>query len=340
MGYTISSAELRAICTAAHQAGINPRSALRAAGIDPKLPSFRESQIQFSAVDKLLNSLAATSKSDSFGLQAAEAWRVSDLRSLGLLLQHLPTLRDVLTATAAHGLRFQTAFIEQFREAGDTFHIRIEARAQPAGRHVVEYHLGTIFRMMQSVMGGRWRPLSVHTRFPKFEDRGAERRLFGDRMRFDSPFTGMIGDRLDLDRALRQREPEFERQALRLLEQQPRLDLGDVVQQVRDQILFLMPQNAATLPMIATAMSTTERSLQRRLSSHGVEFTELLNSVRRDIAVTSLANRNISISQITDRLGYSDVSTFGRWFKAQFHVAPAHWRDLRSGHPVAGETAL
>ena len=182
MAYTVSSAELRAICVAAQQAGINPRSALRAAGIDSKLLSFRDGQVLFSAVDKLFNGLAATSNSDSFGLRAAEAWRVSDLRSLGLLLQHLPTLRDVLTATTAHGLRFQTSFIEQFRETGDTFHVQIDARAQSAGRHAVEYHLGTTFHMMQSVMGARWRPASVHTTFPRFEDRGAERRLFGDRM--------------------------------------------------------------------------------------------------------------------------------------------------------------
>jgi AraC-like DNA-binding protein len=338
MIYSISSAELRAICEAAQQYGINPRSALRAAGVDTSLLLFQDGQVLFSVADTLLNNLAVVSNSDSFGLRAAEVWRVSDLRSLGLLLQHLPTLRDVLSATATHGIRFQTSYTEQLREAGDTFQIQIEVRAQPAGRQAVEYRLGTLFRMMQSVMGDQWRPLSVHTAFPRFEDRAAERRLFGDRMRFESAFTGMIGDSRDLDRPLRQREPEFERQALRLLEQHPRLDDGDVVQQVKDQILFRVQQNSATLPKIATAMSTTQRSLQRRLSSNGVEFTELLNSVRRDIAVKSLANRNISMSQITDRLGYSDVSTFGRWFKTQFHVAPAHWRDLRSVHPLGGET--
>ena len=335
MDYTVSSAKLRAICESAQRAGINPLPSLRAAGIDPKLILLRDGQVLFSAVDKLLEALAKTSNIDSFGLRAAEAWRVSDLGSLGLLLLHLPTLRDVLTAVAAHGFRFQTSFIEQFREAGDTFHVQIEARAQPAGRHAVEFHLGTILRMMQSVMGDRWLPISVHTGFPRFEDRAAAQRLFGDRMQFDSAFTGMIGDRRDLDRALRPYEPEFERQALRLLAQQQPLDQADVVQQVKDQIHFLMSQNAATLPIVATAMSMTERSLQRRLSSRGVEFTELLNGVRREVAVRSLANRNVSISQITDRLGYSNVSTFGRWFKTQFQVAPAHWR---ARHPLCVES--
>jgi len=338
MAYTVSSAGLRAICEVAQHAGVNTRSALRTADIDPKLLSFRDGQVSFSAVDQLLNNLAEALSSDSFGLRAAEAWRVSDLRSLGLLLQHLPTLRDVLTATTTHGLRFQTSFIGELREEGDTFVVQIEARAPTEGRHVIEYHLGTMIRMMQSVMGHRWRPISVHTGFPMFEDRAAERRLFGDRMHFDSAFTGMVGDARDLDRPLRHPEPEFERQALRLLEQQPPLDEGDVVQQVKDQILLLMPRGAATLPMIAKAMSMTERSLQRRLSSRGFEFTELLNAVRRDIAVKSLANRNIPISQITARLGYSDASTFGRWFKTQFQIAPAHWRDRRPNPSLGSGT--
>jgi AraC-like DNA-binding protein len=316
---------------------MDPRAALRSAGIDIKLLSFNDGQVSFSAVDTLLNQLAVTLKSDGFGLRAAEAWRVSDLRSLGLLLQHLPTLRDVLTATAVHGLRFQTAFTGQFSEAGEHFRVQIEARPAAEGRHVVEYFLGTMIRTTQSVMGDRWLPVSVHTGYPQFEDRAAERRLFGDRMRFNSAFTGMIGDRRDLDLPLRHHEPEFERQVLLLLEQHPPLDGGDVVQQVKDQIRFLMAQNAATLPLIASAMSTTERSLQRRLSSNGADFTELLNGVRRDVAVKSLTNRNISISQITASLGYSDASTFGRWFKSQFHVAPAHWRDQRSGLPLGAE---
>lgn len=100
-----------------------------------------------------------------------------------------------------------------------------------------------------------------------------------------------------------------------------------------------MPQNAATLPKIARAMAMTERSLQRRLSANGVEFSEVLNSVRRDMAVRSLANKNIPISQITGELGYSDASTFGRWFKSQFRISPAHWRELSCAPPESHDPA-
>jgi AraC-like DNA-binding protein len=330
MAYSVSSAGLRAIGEAARQFGIDPHAASLAAGIDPRLSTRQDRQVPFAAVDRLVENLAKAGHCDSFGLCAAEAWRVSDLHSLGLLLQQLPTLRDVLTATVAHRFRVQNAFSAQFSETGDTFLIRIEALAPTSGRQSVEYFLGKMFRIMQSVMGDRWRPISVHTTFPRHENRVPERRLFGDRMQFDSPFVGIVGDQHDLDLILRQYEPEFARQALRLLEQHPPLDGWDVVQQVKEQIHFFMPQNAATLPKVAQAMCMTERSLQRRLSASGVEFSELLNSVRRDMAVRSLANRNIPISQITGQLGYSDASTFGRWFKSQFRVTPAHWRELCS----------
>lgn len=337
MAYSVGAAGLRAIGEAARQFGIDPHLAFQAAGLDPRLLMRQEGQAPFAAVDRLVEDLAKAGRCDSFGLCAAEAWRVSDLHSLGLLLQQLPTLRDVLTATVAHRVRVQNSFSAQFRETGDTFLFRVEALAPTAGRQSVEYFLGTIFRIMQSVMGDRWRPIGVHSTFPRYENREAERRLFGDRMRFDSPFIGIIGDVRDLDLILRPHEPEFARQALRLLELHPPLEGWDVVQQVKDQILFLMPQNAATLPRVARAMCVTSRSLQRRLSANGVEFSELLNSLRRDMAVRSLANRNIPISQITGQLGYSDASTFGRWFKSQFHVTPAHWRELYAGSPAGDD---
>lgn len=333
MAYSVSSAGLRAIGEAARQFGIDPNVALRAAGIDPRQLTRRDGQIPYSAIERLMENLAVGARCDSFGLCAAEAWRVSDLRSLGLLLQQLPTLRDVLTATVAHRFRVQNTFSAQFREEGDTFIYQAQSHAPLRSRQVYEFFLGNNFRIMQSVMGEDWRPISVHTTFPKFQQREAEHRLFGDRMRFDSPFLGIVGDVRDLDRVLRQHEPEFARQALRLLEQQPALDGLDVVQQVKDQILFFMPQNAATLPRVARSLSMTERSLQRRLAASGVEFSELLNTVRREAAVRSLANKNIPISQITGQLGYADPSTFGRWFKSQFQVTPAHWRELRTGHP-------
>lgn len=333
MAYSVASAGLRAIGDAARQLGLYPHVAFQGAGIDPGLLMRQDGQAPFAAVDRLLENLAKAGHCDSFGLCAAEAWRVSDLHSLGLLLQQLPTLRDVLTATVAHHFRVQNSFSAHFQEADDTFLFRVEALTPTLGRQSVEYYLGNIFRIMQSVMGDRWRPVSVHTTFPRYENRDAERRLFGDRMQFDSPFIGIVGEQRDLDRIQRQHEPEFARQALRLLEQQPPLDGWDVVQQVKDQIHFLMPQNGATLPRVARALCMTERSLQRRLSANGVEFSELLNSIRRDTALRSLANKNIPISQITGQLGYSDASTFGRWFKSQFHVTPAHWREFNSGSP-------
>jgi AraC-like DNA-binding protein len=337
MAYSVSTAALRAIGEAARQFGLDLRGGFRATGIDPRLLARNDCQAPFAAVDRLAEYLASGSHCDSFGLCAAEAWRVSDLRSLGLLLQQLPTLRDVLTATVAHHFRVQNSFRVQFHETGDTFLFRVEALAPTSGRQSVEYFLGAVFRIMQSVMGDRWRPISVHTTYPRYESRDAERRLFGERVRFDSPFTGIIGEQRDLDLTLRQYEPEFARVALCLLEQHPPLDGDDVVRQVKDQIHFFMPQNAATLPKVAQAMCMTERSLQRRLSANGVEFSELLNRVRRDTAVRSLANKNIPISEITGQLGYSDASTFGRWFKSQFCDTPAHWRELCCAPPEGGE---
>lgn len=236
MAYSVSSAGLRAIGVAARQFGIDPHVAFRAIGIESRLLTRKDCQAPFAAVDRLMENLAADAHCDSFGLCVAEAWRVSDLRSLGLLLHQLPTLRDVLTATVAHRFRVQNAFSAQFRETGDTFLFRVEALAPTSGRQSVEGLLGNIFRITQSIMGDRWRPISVHTTFPRYENRDAERRLFGDRMQFDSPFVGIIGEQRDLDLIRRQYDPEFAREALRLLELHPPLDGSDVVQQVKDQI--------------------------------------------------------------------------------------------------------
>ena len=72
---------------------------------------------------------------------------------------------------------------------------------------------------------------------------------------------------------------------------------------------------------IARRLGVSQRSLARRLSSEGLTFSDVLDSLRTDLAERYLSEENLSISQIAWLLGYQEVSALTHAFK-HFETAP------------------
>jgi AraC-like DNA-binding protein len=66
--------------------------------------------------------------------------------------------------------------------------------------------------------------------------------------------------------------------------------------------------------------------LQRRLAEEGAEFSELLNSIRRLHATRYLTNPRVSVAEVAGLVGYSQETSFTRWFAGEFGVSPSVWR--------------
>lgn len=72
-------------------------------------------------------------------------------------------------------------------------------------------------------------------------------------------------------------------------------------------------------------------SLQRRLKEEKECFKQLIESIRRELAHTYLQEERLSISELSFRLGYTEVSTFSRGFTRWHGMSPRQWRDLQRG---------
>lgn len=77
---------------------------------------------------------------------------------------------------------------------------------------------------------------------------------------------------------------------------------------------------------IATQLAISERSLARKLKAEGTSYKMLYNHVQTERAKNFLRNESLSVSEISDRLGYSEPAVFTRAFTAQTDMAPLKWR--------------
>ena len=99
----------------------------------------------------------------------------------------------------------------------------------------------------------------------------------------------------------------------------------DIVARVRSE-LFQRPGYLQDIESIARQMGVSARTLRRRLEETGTSFTSLQQDVRFQQAREQLRNRQMSIAEIADMLGYSEAGNFTTAFKRWTGVAPAQFR--------------
>lgn len=117
----------------------------------------------------------------------------------------------------------------------------------------------------------------------------------------------------------------FEEQVNRLLiaRQEP------FVTTVERRLAALLSSGAFSQDAIARAMGMSGRSLQRRLQEHGVTYNGLLSRTRRTLAEGMLSNGRTAVYEVAFALGYDDVSSFHRAFRAWTGLTPKAWRAKR-----------
>jgi len=82
-----------------------------------------------------------------------------------------------------------------------------------------------------------------------------------------------------------------------------------------------------TLPELAKSMNVKPYTLQRRLADEGTSYLTIKNHLRRDLAIELLINTELTIEEISAKLGFSETSPFTRTFKQWTGVPPSAYRE-------------
>jgi len=70
----------------------------------------------------------------------------------------------------------------------------------------------------------------------------------------------------------------------------------------------------------------SKRTLARKLEDEGLNFTEILQQLRRDLAVRYLDDRKLHVSKIAWLLGFNEVGAFTHAFKRWTGKTPREMR--------------
>jgi len=98
------------------------------------------------------------------------------------------------------------------------------------------------------------------------------------------------------------------------------------IDRVESYIRGSLASGNCSIDRCADKIGISVRTLQARLSSEGVKFSELVENQRATLAKAHLSQRNLSLDEIADRLGYGEQTSFGRAFKRWTGMTPQQFR--------------
>jgi AraC-like DNA-binding protein len=100
---------------------------------------------------------------------------------------------------------------------------------------------------------------------------------------------------------------------------------------LRDKIrAALEAETVPTLKKIAVDLSTSPRTLQRRLANANASFQGELDTVREALAAAYLDDGQVPVAEVALRLGYSNRAAFERAFRRWRGITPGQYRRRKT----------
>jgi AraC-like DNA-binding protein len=100
--------------------------------------------------------------------------------------------------------------------------------------------------------------------------------------------------------------------------------MSQLCTKIENAISSLLPHGRVLLGDVARNLGMSERTLGRKLADEGLNFTQILQQVRRDLAVRY--DCRLQVSKIAWLLGFHDVSAFTHACKRWTGKTPSQMR--------------
>lgn len=298
-------------------------------GLSASLLAAPETDIDYSAMCRLLEGCASEWDCPDLGLRLASAQSLNFLGVVGLAALPANTVQEALQALrdhmAIHSNGFHTEVDETMLPSGPQATLRFVPKpGVGAGRQVAEHSIYVARNILAILVGTpAFTPLRVDFQHAASQDDSGVRRFFACPVSYNAPANAIHFDArvLRAPNAVRDTAyaPLIDAYFARL---RPQLG-SDVIDGVRNMIGKMLPSGRCSLITVAQAYRVHPRTLQRRLRERGFSFGDLLDDYRHALATELVERRTMPLVQIADALGYADQSTFNQAFRRWTGTTPS-----------------
>ena len=313
-------------------AGVPVAPLLRRAELTPEVIAEPEERLSVLSQIRLLDEAAIALKDDCLGFTLA---RDFDPREIGLLyyvMASSQSLGDALKRVARYSQITNEALVVGYREANRLIvNLSYSGVPRHSDRHQIEFCMFAALRIFRALTGQNIVPQHFSISHHRSGGTSEMARFVGTKIEF-----GADADELALNLDARELplthfDPYLNDLLLKYCEA-ALADRRDATSQLRtsveNAISSLLPHGRVLVEDVARGLRMSERTLARKLSDEGLNFTEIFQQLRRDLAIRYLADRKLHVSKIAWLLGFHQVSAFTHAFKRWTGKTPRQMRTV------------
>ncbi|HIL85853.1 MAG TPA: AraC family transcriptional regulator [Pseudomonadales bacterium] len=304
--------------------GIRADISLAGTGIDLSLDRVTYQQ----RIDQLSNMLDLLGMNGAW-LESPHTVTISDYGLLGYAMMSSATLEQAVQIAVKYHKLAGAMFELAFDVDGDEAVLRID-HLLPGGRvgqYTVEELFVGISRLIGLLLGRDHKPSRILLNYEAPEYAEKHLQCFRCPVIFDQPSCQYRFSREELAESL----AEADANTARICEESCRklLNQMEIEDDIISRICYLLlstPGEFPKLDAVANKLSLGARTLRRRLNDLGTSYQRILDDVRRELAIEYLRTTNLTVQEIAELLGYSEVTNFRRAFMRWVELSPYQYR--------------
>jgi AraC-like DNA-binding protein len=292
---------------------------LRRVGLSERDFVNRQHRISAAAQGTLLEYAAEAMRDSAFGLHLAQQ---SNPREAGLLFYvaaAAETIGEALTLYARYCRIANEAVRPKLTRSSESLRVQLHFVGLPRhlARQNIEFMTAASIKGLREMAGRDFRPTQLSFAHARNSDLREFERFFGCPVEF-----GASADQLDYsNETLTLPLVTEDRHLLETL--QPICDeaakerntaKGTLRASVEEEVQRLLPHGGANRKAVAKALAMSERTLSRKLAGERATYEDIVDQLRRSLALQYIKDRGISLSQTAWLLGYESSTSFNHAF--------------------------
>jgi|SRR6266404_1188832 len=327
---TIQAKAVEKIARAAAIRGVTAQSLYQAVGLNAAVLDNPDARISFAHVVSLYEQSALLTGDEAFGLHVGEQVDPKAFDVLGYAVINSPTFGEALDRVVRYNFTWTNGSyftVEKTDpEARITYTYPDDSPAER--RHDAEMTMAAVAVLGRRITDTDWSPTEVRFQHGRPLDTTEHRRIFRCPVRFGAKANELRFDSSHLRLPIVKADPGLcavlDRHAEELLTKYPREDT--LIERSRTIIRKELNGGDASLERVAEQLGMSARTLQRKLRHHGTSHQQLLDQMRKDLAMRYLREPEMAICEVAYLLGFSESSALHRAFKRWTGITPSEFR--------------
>ncbi|MBO9703498.1 MAG: AraC family transcriptional regulator [Sporocytophaga sp.] len=331
MKYSISVGTVQLILNFLEQKGINKQDFCQVLGLEENKLQNPDERIPTAQMQSLWKLAIDRTGKESLPLQLGMEINPYGLGVVSYLLMNCATLRMALEKLCL----YQDVSCAGVRTDVEIYQEQCKIFLKVLDEDIVEpsYALGSemsiYMKLIEALIGEKLPVSEVQFEYKQPNDLSIYKAVFGtDDLYFNAGEYSILFPASYLNKPIPLANPSlfplFEKHLDKYLAQIQQSDTMSY--KVRQEILKLLKGEEPKLIMVARSLGVGERSVQLKLSEEGTSFRELLEDVRKELAIAHLKDNKSSTTDISFLLGFSEPSAFSRSFKKWTGQSPNTYR--------------